>query len=79
MGQEIPVISIDKVDTSPFDLTGQNLSAKEEDDDVTQQHLYEEVSRFYFRKGYLQVLNNFDSASLVDTDGFDLRRIGHRM
>ena len=74
---KVPVISIDKVDASPFDLTVSNLSASEENGDVTR-HLYEEVGRFYFRKGYLEVLNNFDTASLIDTDGFDLRRIGHK-
>jgi hypothetical protein len=38
---------------------------------------YEEVSRFKVRKGHLEVLNNFDTASLIDTDCFYLCRIRH--
>jgi hypothetical protein len=40
-------------------------------------HLYEEVSRLHRWKGYFEVLNDLDSTCLVDTDGFDFRRIGH--
>jgi len=38
-------------------------------------HLHEEVSRLYFGKWYLEVLNDLDTTGLVNTDGFDSRGI----
>jgi hypothetical protein len=40
-------------------------------------HLYEEVGCFHFWKGHLEDLNDLDSTSLIDTNGFDFRRVGH--
>jgi hypothetical protein len=40
-------------------------------------HLYEEVSRLDFWEGHLEVLDDLNATSLVDTDGFDFRGIGH--
>jgi hypothetical protein len=40
-------------------------------------HLYEEVSRLHFREGHLEVLDDLDATSFIDTDGFDFRGVGH--
>jgi hypothetical protein len=42
-------------------------------------YLHEEVGRRYCGKGYLEILNDLDASSFIDTDGSDSSRIWHRV
>ena len=42
-------------------------------------HLYEEIGRLHVWKWHLEVLDNLDVTSFIDTDGFDFCGIGHEI
>ena len=72
-----PEISINEVDSSPFDLRSCSQSAIMSFHHDRCTHPYEEVGRLHLWKGYFEVLNDLDPARFIDTHSFDFRRIGH--